>query len=118
MEVHEAGAALDAAATLPTLQVGADDEISWADLAGLTPTERRRMKNRLHLRRKRAQATGNGIQENTTRLEPGPHPRSHHRGWRAGGWPWRGRATPATPKTNLWARREEKESRTATKDKS
>ena len=84
MEEHEAGAALDAAATLPTLQVGADDEIGWADLADLTLTERRRMKNRPHMQRKRAQATGNGIQENTTRLEPGPHPRSRHRGRRAG----------------------------------
>ena len=84
MEEHETGAALDAAAASPTLQVGADDETGWADLAGLTPTERRRMKNRLHMRPKRAQATGNGIQENTTRLEPGPHPRSRHRGWRAG----------------------------------
>ena len=57
---------------LALLQVGADDEI---DLAGLTPAERRRAKNRLHMRRKHAQATGNRIQENITRLKPGRKPK-------------------------------------------
>ena len=57
---------------LALLQVGADDEI---DLAGSTPAERRRAKDRLDMRRKRAQATRNRIQENITRLKPGRKPK-------------------------------------------
>ena len=105
VEEYEFGAALGSVAASPTLHVGAGDEI---DLAGLTPAERRRVKYRLHMRRKRAQATGKEIHGNITRLKPGRKPKaapkesaSPSRGsspvlacW---GWLWGGtRATRAT----------------------
>ena len=46
---YEVGAALGSVAASPTLHVGVGDEI---DLASLTPAERRRLKNRRHMRRK------------------------------------------------------------------
>ena len=73
IEEHEIGAALGAVAASPTLHGRADDEI---DLAGLTPADRRRVKNRLHMRRRRAQATGKGIHESIARLKPGRKPKA------------------------------------------
>ena len=73
MGEHEIGVAVGAVAASPTLHIGADDE---ADLAGLTPAERRRVKNRLHMRRKRAQAIENEIQRNITCLKPGRRPKT------------------------------------------
>ena len=74
-EEQEIRAVLDtaAASTTPQVQVKADDEF---DLASLTPTERRRVKNRLYMRRKRAEATGNDFQESITRLKPGRKPKA------------------------------------------
>ena len=73
MEEQESGDSLDVAAASPMPQVKADDGF---DLASLTPAERRRVKNRLHMRRKRAQAAGNDFQESTTRLKPGRKPKA------------------------------------------
>jgi hypothetical protein len=73
MEEQEIEAGLDVATASPTLQVNADDGL---DLASLTPAERRRVKNRVYMRRRRAQAAGRDFDENITRLKPGRKPKT------------------------------------------
>jgi hypothetical protein len=68
MEEQRGEAGLDAAAASPTPQINADDGL---DLASLSPAERRKVKNRLYMRRKRAQAAGKDFDESVTRLKPG-----------------------------------------------
>jgi hypothetical protein len=75
LEEQEADAGFEVAAPSPTSQVNADDEL---DLASLTPAERRRVKNRLYMRRRRAQAAGKDFNESTMRLKPGRKPKAIH----------------------------------------
>lgn len=67
-EIQEREAGSDIAAASPTLHVNED---SGLDLASLSPAERRRVKNRLFMRRKRAQDAGKDFNESITRLKPG-----------------------------------------------
>ena len=71
MELQEREAGSDIAASSPTLQ---GNEDSGLDLASLSPAERRRVKNRLFMRRKRAQDAGKDFNESITRLKPGRKP--------------------------------------------
>ena len=73
IEMQEREGGSDIAASSPTLQVNED---SGLDLAGLSPAERRRVKNRLFMRRKRAQDAGKDFSESTTRLKPGRKPQA------------------------------------------
>lgn len=73
IEEQEIETGLDTAAVSLILQVDGDDGL---DLASLTPTERRRVKNRLYMRRKRAQATGKALDGSITRLKPGRKPKA------------------------------------------
>ncbi|KAI0335771.1 hypothetical protein GY45DRAFT_1430450 [Cubamyces sp. BRFM 1775] len=52
-----------------------DDEQREEDVASMSPASRRRYKKRLYMRRKRAQATGGVVNENTGRLKPGRKPK-------------------------------------------
>ena len=73
MEEQEIKAGLEVAAASPALQIHTDD---GPDLASLTTAERRRVKKRLDMRRKRAEAAGKGSDESITRLKPGRKPRT------------------------------------------
>lgn len=71
MEIQEREAGSDIAASSPTLQVNSDGGL---DLASLSPAERRRVKARLFMRRKRAQDAGKDLNESIARLKPGRKP--------------------------------------------
>ena len=73
IEEQESEAGFDIAAASPTLQVHTDDGL---DLGSLSPAERRKVKNRLYMRRKRAQAAGKDFNESITRLKPGRKPQT------------------------------------------
>ena len=73
IEEQESEAGFNMAAASPRLQVSADDGL---DLGSLSPAERRKVKNRLYMRRKRAQATGKDFDESITRLKPGRKPQA------------------------------------------
>ncbi len=73
METQEGEAGSDIAAASPTLQVNAEGGL---DLASLSPAERRRVKARLFMRRKRAQDAGRDLNESITRLKPGRKPQA------------------------------------------
>ncbi|KAH9891767.1 hypothetical protein C8Q73DRAFT_775303 [Cubamyces lactineus] len=51
------------------------DEGHDEDVASMSPVSRRRYQKRLYMRRKRAQATGGVVNENTGRLKPGRKPK-------------------------------------------
>ncbi|KAI0657307.1 hypothetical protein C8Q70DRAFT_919762 [Cubamyces menziesii] len=51
------------------------DEGHEEDVASMSPVSRRRYQKRLYMRRKRAQATGGVVNENTGRLKPGRKPK-------------------------------------------
>jgi hypothetical protein len=72
-EDEEIEAGLDVAAASLKFQVDADDGL---DLAGLTPAERRKVKKRLYMRRKRAQFAGKEFNESILRLKPGRKPKA------------------------------------------
>ena len=73
MEIQENEIGSDIPAASPTLQVIAGGEL---DLASLSPAERRRVKARLFMRRKRAQEAGKDLNESITRLKPGRKPQA------------------------------------------
>ena len=68
IQEQESEAGVDIIVASPTPQVNPDDGL---DLASLSPAERRKVKNRLFMRRKRAQAAGKDFDESITRLKPG-----------------------------------------------
>ncbi|KAI0647936.1 hypothetical protein C8Q79DRAFT_999457 [Trametes meyenii] len=81
IEIEREPALLPAAAIVPPAITedarpeSSTGDLAEEDLASMSPVSRRRAQKRLHMRRKRAQATGGVANENTARMKPGRKPK-------------------------------------------